>query len=104
MLFLLDNYDSFTYNLAQLLGELGQTVLIRRNDQITLDEIAALENSAIVISTGPCTPTTAGLSVPPIPHNAGRIPNLGVSLGHQSIGKAFGANIVRAPQLTHGKT
>jgi len=104
MLFLLDNYDSFTYNLAQLLGELGQTVLIRRNDQITLDEIAALEPSAIVISPGPCTPTEAGLSVPLIPHFAGRIPILGVCLGHQSIGQAFGANIVRAPQLMHGKT
>src|SRR6185312_4039179 len=104
MLFLLDNYDSFTYNLAQLLGELGQTVVIRRNDQITLDEIAALEPSAIVISPGPCTPTEAGLSVPLIPHFAGRIPILGVCLGHQCIGQAVGANIVRAPQLMHGKT
>lgn len=104
MIFLLDNYDSFTYNLAQYLGELGQTVEVARNDALTLDQIAALRPSALVVSPGPCTPDEAGLSVPAIRHFAGRIPILGVCLGHQSIGRAFGARIVRAPVLMHGKT
>ncbi|MGH9487747.1 MAG: anthranilate synthase component II [Terriglobales bacterium] len=104
MVFLLDNYDSFTYNLAQLLGELGQTVDVRRNDQISTREIESLRPAALVISPGPCTPMQAGISVPAVRHFAGKIPILGVCLGHQSIGEAFGARIVRAPELMHGKT
>jgi para-aminobenzoate synthetase component II len=104
MIFLLDNYDSFTYNLAQYLGELGQEVEVRRNDQITLAGIEALRPSALVISPGPCAPDQAGLSLPAIRHFAGRIPILGVCLGHQSIGQAFGGRIVRAQLLMHGKT
>lgn len=104
MVFLLDNYDSFTYNLAQLFGELGQTVEVRRNDEITLSELEALQPSALVISPGPCTPTEAGISVPAVRFFAGRLPILGVCLGHQSIGQAFGARIVRAQELMHGKT
>jgi anthranilate synthase/aminodeoxychorismate synthase-like glutamine amidotransferase len=101
---LLDNYDSFTYNLAQYLGQLGQQVEVRRNDQITLDEVAALRPERIVISPGPCTPREAGISVPLIRRFAGQIPILGVCLGHQAIGEAFGGRIVRAPKLMHGKT
>ena len=104
MIFLLDNYDSFTYNLAQYLGELGQSVEVRRNDAVTLAEIEALQPAALVISPGPCTPDEAGLSVPAVRHFAGRIPILGVCLGHQSIGRAFGGRIVRAQTLMHGKT
>lgn len=104
MVFLLDNYDSFTYNLAQYLGELGQDVVVRRNDQVTLDEIDAMRPAALVISPGPCTPDEAGLSVPVVRHFAGRLPILGVCLGHQSIGQAFGGRIVRASVLMHGKT
>jgi len=104
MIFLLDNYDSFTYNLAQYFGELGQAVEVRRNDQVTLAGIEALQPSALVISPGPCTPFEAGISVPAIQYFAGRIPILGVCLGHQSIGQAFGARIVRAQVLMHGKT
>ena len=104
MIFLIDNYDSFTYNLAQYLGELGQTVEVRRNDQVSLTEIEALRPAALVISPGPCTPDEAGISVPAVRHFAGRIPILGVCLGHQSIGQAFGGRIVRAPILMHGKT
>ncbi|HXE32092.1 MAG TPA: aminodeoxychorismate/anthranilate synthase component II [Terriglobales bacterium] len=104
MVFLLDNYDSFTYNLAQYLGELGQEVVVRRNDQVTLDEIDAMRPAALVISPGPCTPDEAGLSVPAVRHFAGRLPILGVCLGHQSIGQAFGGRIVRASVLMHGKT
>jgi anthranilate synthase/aminodeoxychorismate synthase-like glutamine amidotransferase len=104
MIFLLDNYDSFTFNLAQYLGELGQQVEVRRNDAVTLEEIEALRPAALVISPGPCTPDEAGLSVPAVRHFAGRLPILGVCLGHQSIGRAFGGAIVRAPVLMHGKT
>ncbi|MGB0036361.1 MAG: aminodeoxychorismate/anthranilate synthase component II [Candidatus Acidiferrales bacterium] len=104
MILLLDNYDSFTYNLAQYLGELGQTLEVRRNDQITLDEIEELAPERIVISPGPCTPKEAGISVPLIQHFAGKMPILGVCLGHQAIGAAFGGRVVRAPKLMHGKT
>ena len=104
MLLMIDNYDSFTYNLVQYLGELGQDVQVYRNDEITLDAIRALQPQKIVISPGPCTPNEAGISVPLIHEFAGKIPLLGVCLGHQSIGQAFGGNIVRAKQLMHGKT
>ncbi|MGD0947949.1 MAG: aminodeoxychorismate/anthranilate synthase component II [Candidatus Binatia bacterium] len=104
MLLMIDNYDSFTYNLVQYLGELGAEVRVYRNDAITPDEIAALHPQQIVISPGPCTPTEAGVSVDVIRRFAGQIPILGVCLGHQSIGAAFGGNIVRAARLMHGKT
>ncbi len=104
MVLMIDNYDSFTYNLVQYLGELGCEVAVHRNDQITLDQIEALAPSHIVISPGPCTPHEAGISVPSIVRFAGRIPILGVCLGHQSIGQAFGARIVHARRLMHGKT
>ncbi len=104
MILLLDNYDSFTYNLAQYLGQMGQTLDIRRNDQITLDEIAALRPERIIISPGPCTPQEAGISIPLIRRFASEIPILGVCLGHQAIGAAFGGRIVRAQRLMHGKT
>lgn len=104
MLLMIDNYDSFTYNLVQYLGELGQDVRVVRNDQITLDEIAALRPERIVISPGPCTPNEAGVSVPAIGAFAGRVPLLGVCLGHQSIGQAFGGKIVHAREIMHGKT
>ncbi len=104
MLLMIDNYDSFTYNLVQYLGELGIEVQIYRNDQITLPEIAQLAPSQIVISPGPCTPNEAGISVPLIQNFAGQLPILGVCLGHQSIGQAFGGHIVRAHTVMHGKT
>jgi anthranilate synthase/aminodeoxychorismate synthase-like glutamine amidotransferase len=104
MILLLDNYDSFTYNLAQYLGQLGQALVVRRNDQITLDEIAALSPERIVISPGPGTPRQAGITVSLIKRFAGEIPILGVCLGHQAIGEAFGGRVVRAPHLMHGKT
>jgi para-aminobenzoate synthetase component 2 len=104
MLLLLDNYDSFTYNLAQYLGQMGQTLEVRRNDKITLDEIEMLQPERIVISPGPCTPQEAGISIPLIERFAGRIPILGVCLGHQAIGAAFGGRVIRAPKLMHGKT
>jgi anthranilate synthase component 2 len=104
MLLMIDNYDSFTYNLVQYLGELGEDVRVHRNDEITLEEVEALAPARIVISPGPCTPKEAGISVPLIRHFAGRIPILGVCLGHQSIGEAFGGRIVHARQLMHGKT
>ena len=104
MVFVLDNYDSFTYNLVQYLGELGARVEVRRNDQITVDEIAALGPERIVISPGPCTPHEAGISIDLIRHFAGQVPLLGVCLGHQAIGEAFGGNVVRAKNLMHGKT
>ncbi|MFN8627111.1 MAG: aminodeoxychorismate/anthranilate synthase component II [Candidatus Binatia bacterium] len=104
MLLMIDNYDSFTYNLVQYLGELGADVRVFRNDAITLDRIAALQPQQIVISPGPCTPVQAGISVETIRRFAGRIPILGVCLGHQSIGTAFGGTIVRAARLMHGKT
>lgn len=104
MIFLLDNYDSFTFNLAQYLGELGHQVEVHRNDAISIPEIEALHPAALVISPGPCTPDQAGLSLPLVRHFAGRLPILGVCLGHQTIGQAFGGRIVRAPVLMHGKT
>jgi para-aminobenzoate synthetase component 2 len=104
MILLLDNYDSFTYNLAQYLGQMGQKLDIRRNDQITIEEIEELAPERIVISPGPCTPQEAGISVPLVERFAGKIPILGVCLGHQAIGAAFGGRIVRAPKLMHGKT
>jgi anthranilate synthase/aminodeoxychorismate synthase-like glutamine amidotransferase len=104
MLLMIDNYDSFTYNLVQYLGELGADVRVYRNDAITLDEIAALRPHEIVISPGPCTPAEAGVSVALIRRFTGDIPILGVCLGHQCIGAAFGGNIIRAPRLMHGKT
>ena len=104
MVFVLDNYDSFTYNLVQYLGELGARVEVRRNDQITVDEIAALRPERIVISPGPCTPHEAGISIDLIRHFAGKVPLLGVCLGHQAIGAAYGGNVVRAKNLMHGKT
>ena len=104
MLLMIDNYDSFTYNLVQYLGELGQEVSVFRNDEITLEQIEALHPSRIVISPGPCTPNEAGISVPTIRRFAGKLPILGVCLGHQSIGQAFGGKIVHAGQLMHGKT
>ncbi len=104
MLLMIDNYDSFTYNLVQYFGELGQDVVVHRNDQITLDEITALKPDYLVISPGPCTPNEAGISVEAIRRFAGEIPILGVCLGHQSIGQAFGAKIVRAREVMHGKT
>jgi anthranilate synthase/aminodeoxychorismate synthase-like glutamine amidotransferase len=104
MILLIDNYDSFTYNLYQYLSELGASVTVARNDQITLDEVEALAPERIVISPGPCTPAEAGISVPLIKRFAGRIPILGVCLGHQAIGAAFGGRIVRAPKVMHGKT
>ncbi len=104
MIFVLDNYDSFTYNLVQYLGELGARVVVKRNDQTTIAEIEALHPERIVISPGPCTPQEAGISIELIRHFAGRVPLLGVCLGHQAIGAAFGAKIVRASYLMHGKT
>ena len=108
MVFVLDNYDSFTYNLVQYMGELGAEVLVRRNDELTPAEVEALKPSHIVISPGPCTPQDAGISIELIRHfarsGAPRTPLLGVCLGHQSIGAAFGGNVVRAPKLMHGKT
>src|SRR5512147_3002342 len=104
MLLMIDNYDSFTYNLVQYLGELGEDVRVYRNDQITLDQIGALAPAYIVISPGPCTPNEAGVSVPLIGRFAGKVPILGVCLGHQSIGQAFGGRVIRAKQVVHGKT
>jgi anthranilate synthase/aminodeoxychorismate synthase-like glutamine amidotransferase len=104
MLLVIDNYDSFTYNLVQYLGELGQEVRVVRNDEIPAAAIAALAPSHIVISPGPCTPNEAGISLDTIRQYAGKIPILGVCLGHQSIGQAFGGNVVRARRVMHGKT
>jgi len=104
MVFVLDNYDSFTYNLVQYLGELGEEVVVRRNDQVSVDEIAAMRPARIVLSPGPCTPQEAGISIELIRHFAGKLPILGVCLGHQAIGAAFGGNIIRASSLMHGKT
>ncbi|MEZ0232788.1 MAG: aminodeoxychorismate/anthranilate synthase component II [Methylophilaceae bacterium] len=104
MLLMIDNYDSFTYNLVQYLGELGQDVVVYRNDEIDLAKVAELKPRHIVISPGPCTPNEAGISVPLINEFAGKIPLLGVCLGHQSIGQAFGGNIIHAKKLMHGKT
>jgi anthranilate synthase component 2 len=104
MLLLIDNYDSFTYNLAQYLGELGQEVRVVRNDKITVAAIAELAPRRIVISPGPCTPNEAGVSLEVIDKLGGRIPILGVCLGHQAIGQAYGGKVVRAPKVMHGKT
>ena len=104
MIFVLDNYDSFTYNLVQYIGELGAEVEVRRNDQVTVDEVAKLRPERIVISPGPCTPREAGISIELIRHFAGKVPLLGVCLGHQAIGEAFGGKVVRAAHLMHGKT
>jgi anthranilate synthase/aminodeoxychorismate synthase-like glutamine amidotransferase len=104
MVFVLDNYDSFTYNLVQYMGELGAEMTIRRNDELTVDEVEALEPERILLSPGPCTPHEAGISIDLIRRFAGSVPILGVCLGHQAIGAAFGGNVVRAPQLMHGKT
>jgi anthranilate synthase/aminodeoxychorismate synthase-like glutamine amidotransferase len=104
MLLMIDNYDSFTYNLVQYLGELGEDITVFRNDKITISEIERLAPDRIVISPGPCTPKEAGISVETVRHFAGKVPLLGVCLGHQSIGAAFGAEIINAPRLMHGKT
>lgn len=101
---MLDNYDSFTYNVVQYLAELGAQVETHRNDAITIEEIEAMAPSHIVISPGPCTPTEAGISLEVIRHFAGRVPILGICLGHQAIGQVFGGQVVRAPQVMHGKT
>jgi len=104
MVFVLDNYDSFTYNLVQYLGELGQQVEVRRNDQVTPQDVEAMRPDHILVSPGPCTPQMAGISIDLIKHFAGKRPVLGVCLGHQAIGAAFGGNVIRAKKLMHGKT
>jgi anthranilate synthase/aminodeoxychorismate synthase-like glutamine amidotransferase len=104
MVFVLDNYDSFTYNLVQYLGELGAEVIVRRNDELSLEQVEALRPDRILLSPGPCTPHEAGILVPLIRHMAGKVPILGVCLGHQAIGEAFGGKVVRAHTLMHGKT
>ena len=104
MILLLDNYDSFTYNLAQYLGELGCALEVHRNDQISVEEIASKKPESIVISPGPCTPREAGISIELVRQLAGKIPILGVCLGHQAIGEAFGGKVIRAKEIFHGKT
>ncbi len=104
MLLMIDNYDSFTYNLVQYLGELGQDLKVYRNNKITIAEIEEMKPERIVISPGPCTPKEAGISIDLILNYAGKLPILGVCLGHQSIGEAFGGDVIRAPYLMHGKT
>ncbi|HZR64009.1 MAG TPA: aminodeoxychorismate/anthranilate synthase component II [Terriglobales bacterium] len=104
MVFVLDNYDSFTYNLVQYLGELGQEVVVRRNDQVTVEEIRQMRPERIVISPGPCTPQDAGISIDLFRRLSGEFPILGVCLGHQALGEAFGGKVVRAPHVMHGKT
>jgi para-aminobenzoate synthetase component 2 len=104
MLLMIDNYDSFTYNLVQYFGELGEDVRVYRNDKITIDELEALKPRRLVVSPGPCTPKEAGVSVEAIRHFAGRLPVLGVCLGHQSLAVAFGGEVIRADRLMHGKT
>ena len=103
MLLMIDNYDSFTYNIVQYFGELGQDVRTYRNDEITIEDIERLNPERICLSPGPCTPTEAGILVPALKHFAGRIPILGVCLGHQAIGQVYGGNVVRAPEPMHGK-
>jgi anthranilate synthase component 2 len=103
MILMIDNYDSFTYNLVQYLGELGANVVVKRNDEITINDIEQLAPERIILSPGPCTPTEAGISLDVIKHYAGRLPLFGVCLGHQSIGQAFGGNIIRAKEVMHGK-
>ena len=104
MVFVLDNYDSFTYNLVQYMGELGAEMVIRRNDELTVDEVKAMNPERILLSPGPCTPQEAGISIELIRRFTGRVPILGVCLGHQALGAAFGGQVVRAPKLMHGKT
>ena len=104
MILVIDNYDSFTFNLVQYLGELGAQLTVRRNDEISVDDIGALEPSAIVISPGPCAPAQAGISVPTIKRWGATIPTLGVCLGHQAIGEAYGGTVIRAGTVMHGKT
>jgi anthranilate synthase/aminodeoxychorismate synthase-like glutamine amidotransferase len=104
MVFVLDNYDSFTYNLVQYLGEQGAEIVVRRNDELSVDEVEALEPDRILLSPGPCTPQDAGILIPLIQRMAGKAPILGVCLGHQAIGAAFGGTVVRAAKLMHGKT
>ncbi len=104
MVFVLDNYDSFTYNLVQYMGELGAQMTVRRNDELTVEEVEALAPERILLSPGPCGPEEAGISIPLIRRFSGRIPILGVCLGHQALGAAFGGRVVRAPELMHGKT
>jgi anthranilate synthase/aminodeoxychorismate synthase-like glutamine amidotransferase len=104
MVFVLDNYDSFTYNLVQYLGELGAKIEVRRNDELTVEQVEALKPERILLSPGPCTPGEAGILVPLIRHMAGKAPIFGVCLGHQAIGEAFGGDVVRAKHLMHGKT
>jgi anthranilate synthase/aminodeoxychorismate synthase-like glutamine amidotransferase len=104
MVFVLDNYDSFTYNLVQYMGELGAKLTVRRNDELSVEEVEALAPERILLSPGPCTPQEAGISIDLIRHFAGKVPILGVCLGHQAIGAAFGGNVVRAQKLMHGKT
>jgi anthranilate synthase component 2 len=104
MILMIDNYDSFTFNLVQYLGELGAEVLVRRNDELTVDEIERLAPERIMVSPGPCTPNEAGISMAAIKHFAGQLPIVGVCLGHQSIGQVFGGRIVHARQIMHGKT
>jgi anthranilate synthase/aminodeoxychorismate synthase-like glutamine amidotransferase len=104
MIFVLDNYDSFTYNLVQYLGEMGQEVVVRRNDQVIIRDIEEMRPERILISPGPCTPEDAGISIELIKHFAGKVPLFGVCLGHQAMGAAFGGDVVRAKHLMHGKT
>lgn len=104
MLLMIDNYDSFTYNIVQYLGELGAEVVVKRNDQITVEEIEALKPDHLMISPGPCTPNEAGVSLQAIEHFAGKLPILGVCLGHQSIGQAMGGFVIHAREIMHGKT
>jgi anthranilate synthase/aminodeoxychorismate synthase-like glutamine amidotransferase len=104
MIIMIDNYDSFTYNLVQFVGELGEELQVFRNDKITIEEIERLSPDYLMISPGPCTPNEAGISMQAIRHFAGKIPILGVCLGHQSIGQVFGGNVIRAERLMHGKT
>ncbi len=104
MILVIDNYDSFTYNLVQYLGELGATVEVRRNDAITVEEVGALAPSAVVLSPGPCTPAEAGITIPVIRRWGSSIPMLGVCLGHQAIGEAYGGRVIRADRVMHGKT
>jgi anthranilate synthase/aminodeoxychorismate synthase-like glutamine amidotransferase len=104
VILVIDNYDSFTYNLVQYLGEMGEELHVRRNDEVTLDEVEDMRPSGILISPGPCTPSEAGISVPLIVRFAGEIPILGVCLGHQSIGQAFGGEVIRNYRILHGKT
>ena len=104
MIFVLDNYDSFTYNLVQYIGELGAEVEVRRNDQVTVSQVEKMRPARIVVSPGPCTPHEAGISIDLIRHFTGKVPVLGVCLGHQAIGEAFGGHVVRAANLMHGKT